>query len=626
MAIVETLKRRKRRFYKSLVLGFSVSLVTSLVSYMGYLQGFEAKALDLLLWARGRVKSPEIVLVQIDDRAFTNLGEKQPLPRAYIAGLIEVLNRSGAKVIGIDIEFKVKTNPREDELLLKAIQGASENGLSRVVPVFVIRPDKEVGDTTLYSHAPFFSPKLSVLSGFANAPIDPDGLARQLPLAVRGSDEKILPSLALAVLARYAGYDRARLEKAMNQGDKVTLLLPEWDKFEGKLLPQPTPLAFDIDEQWKINFAGAQGSFAAIPSDPVYQLSKLKIPLASDNPFRGKIVLIGASFGDSRDFFPTPRGLMPGVEIHANIIHTILSRAQIMPARHWVGAALSLVFALVMSALLTFFRPMVATIVSVTAIPLVLIPLSYLAFARLGIWVDFVTPLLAIRWGATIADYLEARHVRRSLGQLVDREVANQIVDQDETLSGQTREATIFFTDVRNYTTLCEGKTPEEVVSILNELFAMMGKVIARHQGCIVDFIGDAVLAAFGAHKDNPNHAADAVATALEAQAQLDTLNVGWQKRGIPRLQIGVGIHSGEVLAGIVGSGQRKKFGVTGDTVNTGSRVEGLNKEFSTSILITRETLERLNGKFKVQSHGEVKVKGREKPVEVFEVLGTAGG
>jgi adenylate cyclase len=555
MSILEILKRRKRRFYKSLVLGFSVSLITSLVSYMGYLQGFEAKALDFLLWMRGRVRSPEIVLVQIDDRAFTNLGEKQPLPRSYIAGLIEVLGRSGAKVIGIDVEFKVKTNPREDEMLVKAIHGASENGLSKVVPVFVIRPDKEVNDAMTYARAPFFSPNLPVISGFANAPIDSDDLARQLPLAVRGSDGNILPSLALAVLARYAGYDGARLEEAMNRGDQVTLLLPEWDKFEGKLLPKPTPLSFAIDEQWKINFAGAQGSFAAIPSDPVFQLSKLKIPLAEDNPFRGKIVLIGASFGDSRDFFPTPRGLMPGVEIHANIIHTILSRTQIMPAAHWVGVALSLVFALVMSVLLTFFRPMVATIVSVTAIPLVLIPASYLAFARLGIWVDFVTPLLAIRWGATIADSLEARHVRRSLGQLVDREVANQIVDQDETLSGQTREATIFFTDVRNYTTLCEGKTPEEVVSILNELFAALGKVIARHHGVIVDFIGDAVLAAFGAHKDNPNHAVDAVATALEAQAELDILNGAWQKRGIPRLQIGVGIHSGEVLAGIVGSG-----------------------------------------------------------------------
>ena len=627
MPIVETLKKRKRRFYKSLVLGFSVSLITSLVSAMGYLQGFEAKALDFLLWMRGRVKSPEIVLVQIDDRAFTNLGEKQPLPRSYIAGLIEVLGRSGAKVIGVDIEFKVKTNPREDAMLVRAFEAASDNGIGKVVPVYVIRPEKEANDTVLYSRSPFFSPKLSTLSGFANAPIDSDGLARQLPLAVRGSDGKILPSLALAVLARHAGYDGTRLEEAMNgrEGEKVTLLLPEWDKFRGTLRPEPTPLSFDIDAQWKINFAGAGGSFAAIPSDIVFQLSKLKTPLAEDNPFRNKIVLIGASFGDSRDFFPTPRGLMSGVEIHANIIHTILSRSQIMPAGRWVAVALSLIFALAMSLLLTFFRPMAATVFALVAIPLLLVPLSYLAFARLGIWVDFVTPLVAIRLGASIADYLEARHVRRALFQYVDREVASQIVDEDETLAAQKRQVTVFFTDVRNYTTLCEGLAPEVVVGVLNELFAMMGKAVARHQGVIVDFIGDAVLAVFGATKENPDHAADAVSTALEAQAELDRLNKAWHKRDIPHLQIGVGIHSGEVLAGIVGSGQRRKFGVTGDTVNTGSRVEGLNKEFSTSILITRETLERLNGKFKVEGRGEVKVKGREKPVEVFEVLGMQG-
>ncbi len=130
-------------------------------------------------------------------------------------------------------------------------------------------------------------------------------------------------------------------------------------------------------------------------------------------------------------------------------------------------------------------------------------------------------------------------------------------------------------------------------------------------------------MAVFGAPKENPNHAWDAVQTAIEALGQLDVLNGHWQKKGIPRLQIGVGIHTGEAFTGIVGSGERKKFGVTGDTVNTSSRVEGLNKEFSTTILITRETLESVNGKFKVRRCGEVKVKGRDKPVEVFEVLGS---
>jgi adenylate cyclase len=263
----------------------------------------------------------------------------------------------------------------------------------------------------------------------------------------------------------------------------------------------------------------------------------------------------------------------------------------------------------------------VVHLLSIAAIPVLLIP-SYLAFAYLGLWVDFVTPVLAIWWGAYVADFLERRHIRKSLGEYVDREVANQIVDQDESLKGERREVSVFFTDVRNYTTLCEGLPPEKVVGSLNELFAMMGRVIARRRGCIVDFVGDAVLAVFGAPKDNPNHAWDAVQAAVEVQKELDALNEKWQKRDIPSLQIGVGVHSGQVQAGIVGTGKRKKFGVTGDTVNTGSRVEGLNKELATSILITRETLDKVDGRFDVQRRGEVKVKGREKPVEVFEVLG----
>lgn len=587
---------------------------------MGYFEPLEAKALDFLLWARGQVKSPEIVLVKIDDQAFRNLEEKQPLPRAYLAGLIDLLARSGAKVIGMDIELKVPTNPRDDGRLLRAVEAAAENGTSRLVPVFVIRPESEEAGNVLYQRSAFFTPKLTAVAGFANAPVDSDGFVRQLPLAVRGSDGKIMPSLALAVLARHAGYDDARLSEALNRKGKITLLLPEWDRFQGKLLPKPTPFSFEIDDAWKINFAGAEGSFTAIPSDPVFQLSKQEQPLAGDNPFRRKIVLIGATFGDSRDFFPTSRGLMSGVEIHANIVHTLLSRSQIRPAQRWVALAILVVFAVFTSVLVTLLRPTLVTLVSLAAIPLVLIPLSYLSFAYLGLWVDFVTPLLAIRWGTAVGDYLESRHIRRSLDEYVDREVADQIVYQEDSLGGKRKEVSVFFTDVRNYTTLCESLPPERVVGILNELFGMMGKVIARHNGFIVDFVGDAVLAVFGAARDNPNHARDAVQTAVEVQRELGALNVRWQRRGIPALQIGVGVHTGVAQVGVVG-GQRKKFGVTGDTVNTGARVEALNKEFATSILITRETLEKLGGGFEVAGRGEVKVKGRDKSVEVFEVL-----
>ncbi|MSP41582.1 MAG: adenylate/guanylate cyclase domain-containing protein [Deltaproteobacteria bacterium] len=200
-------------------------------------------------------------------------------------------------------------------------------------------------------------------------------------------------------------------------------------------------------------------------------------------------------------------------------------------------------------------------------------------------------------------------------------EVAKQIVEQDEQLVGKKQIVTVFFTDVRNFTTMCEGLPPEQVVVRMNELFAMMGKVIERHDGTIFDFIGDAVLAVFGAPRANPDHPRAAAESAIEILAGLDDLNRRWAENNLAPLRIGIGLHTGEVIAGIVGTGERKKFDVTGDTVNTGSRVEGLNKELGTAILATRETVALLDGHFTVRNCGAVAVKGREQTVEVYEVL-----
>ena len=620
MKLLQTLRRRKRRFFKSLFLGVGVSILVSIASYLGYLDSIEAKALDLLLRLRGQQRSPGIVLIKIDDQAFEKLGEKQPLPRNYIASLVDIAARGGAKIVGIDIELKVATDPAEDEKLIKAIAVAEANGVTKIVPVYVIRPGKEDEHGATYRHAPFFDPGLKVGGGFANAPMDGDGIVRQVPLAVRGEDGTILPSLALAVLARHAGYDSASLSGQLRGGATVRLNLPEWHKLNGKLLAQSTPFEFHLDESWKINFAGGQGSFASLPSEPLAQLARANIPLAADNPFRGKIVLIGASFQDSRDFFATPNGLMSGLEIHANIIHTLLTRSHIRPANRILAMLLLLLFAVAASVLTTLLRPVTVMVLSLVAIPVVLLPLSYAALTQLGLWVDFATPLLVTSWGALATEYRDSRQIRKSLGEYVGWEVADQIVHQDEDLQGKSCEVSVFFTDVRDYTTLCESASPDQIAALMREVFGVMGKVIANHNGHIFDFIGDAVLAVFGAPNTNPDHADAAVHSAIEVTAALDELNGRWEKRGIPRLRIGVGIHSGPVVIGVVGTGERKKYDVTGDTVNTGSRVEGLNKQYGTTILITRETMGQLKGQFVIRPCGTVQVKGRTQAVEVFEV------
>ena len=242
---------------------------------------------------------------------------------------------------------------------------------------------------------------------------------------------------------------------------------------------------------------------------------------------------------------------------------------------------LLLLFAVAASVLTTLLRPATVIVLSLVAIPVVLLPLSYAALTQLGMWVDFATPLLVTSWGALASEYRDSRQIRKALGEYVGWEAADQIVHQDEDLQGKSCEVSVFFTDVRDYTTLCESASPDQIAALMREVFGAMGKVIANHNGHIFDFIGDAVLAVFGAPKTNPDHADAAVQSAIEVTAALDELNRRWEKRGIPRLRIGVGIHSGPVVIGIVGTGERKKYDVTGDTVNTGSRVEGLKQRDS---------------------------------------------
>lgn len=624
MRVIELISRRKRRFYKSFVLGATASAVVAIASYLGYLEFIENKALDLLIFLRGQQRSPEIVLIKIDNEAFEKFGEKQPIPRSYLADLIKVVSDGGARVIGLDIELRVSADPIDDKLLIQTIRDAKENGLSKIVLSYSIRPEKKDSASPYYRRSVLFDERLNVMAGFANAPLDSDGFVRRVPLTLPGRDGHLLPSLGIAVLARYAGYDPMTLAQALKSDSVTTLLLPEWDRLGGKLLPNHTSLALAPHESWRINFTGAGESFFALPSEPVAQLARSNIQIAPDNPFRGKIVLIGATFQESRDFYSTPYGLMSGLEIQANITQTILARAQIRPARWLIACFVLIFFTLLTSLLITVLKPTIVTILSLVAIPIILMPLSYAAFAYLGVWVDFITPLLAMHGGALAAETFENRHVRKSLSQHVGWEVAKQIVEHDEQLAGRKLEVTVLFTDVRNFTTLCESLPPEVVVARMNELFAMMGKIIAAQGGTIIDFIGDAILAVFGAPKENLEHRRDAVKTGIEILAKLDELNAGWKKTGKAPLRIGVGIHTGIVVAGIKGAGERKKYDITGDTVNTGARVEALNKEFGTEILATRDTIRNLDGQFTLRNCGLVSVKGRERPVEVFEVKRTA--
>jgi adenylate cyclase len=184
----------------------------------------------------------------------------------------------------------------------------------------------------------------------------------------------------------------------------------------------------------------------------------------------------------------------------------------------------------------------------------------------------------------------------------------------------------VLFSDLRGFTTLAERLPPQRISETMNEYFTAMIDVILTRHGIVQDFVGDAILAVFGAPLPDPDHAGHAVAAAREMHAAFERLNEGWVAAGRPALAMGIAINTGQVFAGNVGSPRKKKYAVIGDTVNTVTRMEGLNRDLSTTILISRATFEAIRGRGEVRPRGAVTVRGRARPVEVFELLPVTAG
>ena len=254
-----------------------------------------------------------------------------------------------------------------------------------------------------------------------------------------------------------------------------------------------------------------------------------------------------------------------------------------------------------------------------------------------GVWAPIVAPLGAavvtlvggLAWQYFV-EGREKRHVKRLFGRYVSPDIFHQLMTNPSAvrMGGERREMTVLFSDIRGFTAASETSTPEAVVDQLNEYFSGMVDVLFRHQGTLDKFVGDMVMGLFGAPVANPNHADDAVAAAIEMIERLDRLNAGWTAAGRAPLDIGIGINSGEMIAGNIGSESIMSYTVIGDAVNLGARIESLNKDYGTHILISEATRARLTRPVETRRVAEVQVKGRHEPVVVYEVMSkhSAGG
>jgi adenylate cyclase len=255
--------------------------------------------------------------------------------------------------------------------------------------------------------------------------------------------------------------------------------------------------------------------------------------------------------------------------------------------------------------------------------------LAVFAFRR-GISVAMFQPLLGMAialFAGTAYRYFvedaEKRKVSRLFGRYVSKDVYSQLMAHPglAELGGRRRDMSVLFSDIRGFTSITERGNPDELVGQLNEYFTVMVDIVFRHQGTVDKFVGDLVMAIFGAPVDDDRHPEHAVAAAVDMVAGLGALNRKWAGEGRPTLDIGIGINSGEMVAGNIGSSSIMSYTVIGDNVNLASRLESLNKDYQTRIIISGATRQRLDGRFEVRPLGDVIVKGKTQTVSIFEVV-----
>ena len=343
-------------------------------------------------------------------------------------------------------------------------------------------------------------------------------------------------------------------------------------------------------------------------------------------------MIVGVAAEGLRDVFVTPfaEGRMPGAEIHANVIDAWRAGRSLAPRSAASGAAAAIGLAAAAGAAGALASAWITGGVPVS-VALACLWFNIGQFAA-GTWCPLAVPLVAIAI-AFVADlswqyFVEGRE-KRKVKRLFSRYVAKNVYEQlladpsRARLGGTRRHMTVLFSDMRGFTALTEKGKPEHIVSQLNDYFTRMVKVLFDHQGTLDKFVGDMVMALYGAPLDDPDHAEHAVQTALAMVRALDVLNAEWESFGLPRLDIGIGINTGDMVAGNIGSEAIMSYTVIGDAVNLGARLESLNKEYGTRIIISDATRAQLKGQYDIRPLGSVTVKGKSQPVAIFEVRPT---
>jgi len=652
----------------ALVLGADALLTRLSAGGVQPLQAVEFRTYD---WRLSHTARPEtalqnIALVEIDEASIRSLepnAGRWPWPRIVHAELFDYLSRAPAKVIAYDVDFAeadtrlgfkmgeaTMSGAESDQALADSVKAAG-NVIMLSDATFegestVARPLPDLGysldDVAITERQTVFTPFTALtnaVSGFGHNlfVFDADGPIRHTVPFVR-SNHHAIPSLGLAAALRVAGISPKDVHldgQILRMGDRAMPL--DWRRVQatGGLQSYLWGL---------INFHGP-ALLADMKSHtyPTYsfwdlfyseeQILDKQKPNIDPSVFKDKIVFVGVTASGLHDVFETPfsHGVMPGIQVHAAVADDLLSGRFIRAAPYSVRLATVVGAALAIGIVASLIPAWWATGATLVFIAI----FSWIGTRLLagGYWLNLSEPAIvssfALLSGVGYQYFHEGREKRKMkklFGQYVSKDVYEQLVANPglARLGGQRREMTVLFSDIRGFTSVSEKGEPEEIVHMLNEYFTRMVEIVFHHQGTVDKFVGDMVMALFGAPLDDPDHAEHAVEAALDMMQELHKLNVKWNSEGRPSLDIGVGVNTGPMIAGNIGSDQIMSYTVIGDAVNLGSRLESLNKQYSAHIIISEATRSHLKGTYTFKPLGDVVVKGKTKPVAIFEVLDRA--
>ncbi|MEP5766085.1 MAG: adenylate/guanylate cyclase domain-containing protein [Halieaceae bacterium] len=564
-------------------------------------QGIENKGFDALTvsTAPDNIELP-LVMVGIDQPSFAELAMPWPWPRSVHAELVQQLHGAGAAVIAFDIVFADPSAAADDQAFASAIAQASN---------VVLAGDLAYQEHELFEQLIRIDPlglllEAGAATGVASTAVDEDLVVRRLPAAQDAFWRTIVRT-----------WNRSQQDGALGNPE-----LPA-----GKLIRYLQP--------------GQDLAYASY-----YQALDPQEMLPADF-FRNKIVLIGLNLKATPDpggarsdlfatpFFATTGWLSPGVELVATEVANGLLNRAITPAPGWMPVALMGAALLLATALMWTWQPLAsAALVLLLCVGLALI--SVAVFAWRDFWLPTGATTLALLMyyllrGATafVRERRRRQAIRRAFEHYVPPAVVAQILSQPDLLElgGEKRQVTLLFTDLAGFTSQAEQLQAEQVAQVLNEHFSAMASIVINHGGTIDKFIGDAVMAFWGAPLEDDDQALHACQAAMAMQRAMHQLRQDFRARGLPEIAMRIGIHSGPAIVGNMGAADRFDYTAVGDSVNLASRLEGVNKLYGTGILVSQDVFRQLGGQLDLWPLDIVRVKGKSVPIEIFTCFGDPG-